>query len=121
MDVSKIDEMLTRLSLDGKRIVEASGFRGYPVLAVGGATLLARQKTVLARRDGERYVPRPGVEFVIVDVEGCPVSEFAGRPCHPGVSHLTCEEFARRYGQLFAVSEIEVEEPEDPFAPFFEP
>lgn len=115
MDALSLDRLLVRLSLDGKDVVETCGVCGFPLLSVGGATVVARPKTVLSKEDG-RYVPRPGAEYVVVGEGGVPAAEIAGRPCRRGVTHVSTEEFARRFGDLFAVSELRAEEPEDPFA-----
>lgn len=115
MDAKHLNELLVRLSLDGKNVVEASGMKGFPLLRVNGDTLIARPKTVLVTDGVVKHAPRPGVEFVIVNMDGICVPSFAGEPCFPGVSSAPLDGFLRRFGHLFEVNEIEIESPEDPF------
>jgi len=116
MKAAELENLLVRLSLDSQPDFVGGCFEGFRILSTAdGGSIYAKPATVLVKVAHERFEPRPGMKYIILDREGCPVREFQGRKQHPGQMRSTYAEFAQRYGSLFGVQGNIAAPPADPF------
>ena len=127
MDAIELEAALLRLSLDTPAVDLEGGFKGHLILSAKGTKVFAMPTTVLkAQAETGRPFTQPGLEFVITHADQSPLTDYHGivddsveaRPI--GVRKMTYDEFAERFGSLFAYNEIDIFDIDDPFSHLLE-